>query len=110
MRGYGDAGKTSKKRIVLFFLDGMVDKQSVDNVVSSLLDRTPPHRVTIQMLKECVLHVGEINLVQSVEQAMDQVLSGGLLVLLDGFDAIMYISEVADDALVQLITSRYFSF
>jgi spore germination protein KA len=76
----------SNKQIVLFFLDGMVDKQSVDNVISTLLEHSPKHNVTIQMLKDSIVNVGEVNLEQSVGKSMDHILSGGLLILLDGFD------------------------
>jgi spore germination protein KA len=77
---------SSNKQIVLFFLNGMVDQKLVDQVISSLLEHTPKHNVTIQMLKDRIINIGEVNLDQSVEKSMDHILSGGLLLLLDGSD------------------------
>lgn len=69
---------------VLFYLDGMVDKQDVQEVViSSLLDLSLHEGLSLQFLQESVLKVGEVNRITSMEVAVEQILSGGLLILLE---------------------------
>ncbi len=73
------------KRAALFYLDGMVDmKMLQNNVISSLHDRAANETVTIQILNESVLDAGEVTTVLSLEDAVEQILSGGLLIILDG--------------------------
>src|SRR5690554_1872332 len=73
-----------KKRVVVFFLEGMVDQKLVASAISSLLDFTPTINVTTRMLMDTVLNVGEVQAVKLVEQAVEHILSGSMLVLLDG--------------------------
>lgn len=80
-------------RAALFYLDGMVDMQTVqNNVISALLDRSPAGAITVQIIKESVLDAGEVSEVTSIEASLEHVLSGGLLLLLDGFTAGIIIS------------------
>lgn len=80
-------------RATLFYLDGMVDMQTVQNsVISALLDRSPAGAITVQIIKESVLDAGEVSEVTSIEASLEHVLSGGLLLLLDGFTTGIIIS------------------
>ncbi len=73
-----------KLRCVLFYLDGMVDKQALqDNVVTPLLERSPENNVSIHSLEERFINVSEVAKVQSIETALDQMISGGVLFLMD---------------------------
>ncbi len=75
------------KHAALFYLDGMTDMQKVqDNVIRPLHDRTSSDEITLAILKDAILDVGEASFIQSFEDALDQILSGSLLLLLDGID------------------------
>lgn len=76
------------KHAALFYLDGMIDMQKVqDNVIRPLHDRASSDEImTLTLLKDKILDVGEARFVQSSEDALDQILSGSLLLLLDGIE------------------------
>ncbi|PRX72813.1 spore germination protein KA [Cohnella sp. SGD-V74] len=80
-----DLELASGQRLVLLYLDGMVDKQAVqNNVIGSLLDRAPAEQVPLHVLQQCVIDAGEVGFVDSVDELLDQLLSGCLIVLTDG--------------------------
>ncbi|MGN7413013.1 spore germination protein [Paenibacillus sp. SAF-068] len=84
-----------RKHAALFYLDGMVDMQKVqDNVIRPLHEFTFSDRdeMSLPFLKNSILDVGEASLAQSIEDALDQILSGGALLLLDGMDEGLVIS------------------
>ncbi|WP_307719820.1 spore germination protein [Paenibacillus kobensis] len=73
-------------RLALIFLDGMVEKHLVqDSLISAILDRVYDEMkpVTVHYLKESIIASDEVQLTASREEAMDQLLSGSVLVLLD---------------------------
>ncbi|UQZ32705.1 spore germination protein [Paenibacillus sp. PK3_47] len=77
----------------LFYLDGMTDMQMVqDNVIRPLHGCTASGEITLPVLKNEVLDVGAANIVQSAQEALDQILSGSILLLLDDTDAGLSIS------------------
>ncbi|MDQ0063842.1 spore germination protein [Paenibacillus harenae] len=73
--------------IALFYLEGMVDITAVqEGVISSLLDRAqqlggPINPETIQ---QHILNMGEVGLELNIATALDHLLSGSLLLLLEG--------------------------
>ncbi|MGF9696253.1 spore germination protein [Paenibacillus sp. MABNR03] len=71
----------------LFYLDGMTDMQKVqDNVIRPLHECSSSDEITLTFIKDGILDVGEASLIQSIEDALDQILSGGVLLLLDGMN------------------------
>lgn len=83
----------SSNHVALFYLDGMTDMQKIqDNVIRPLHERASSDEVTLPLLKDVILDVGQASIVQSVEDAMDQILSGSLLLILDGIDDGLVIS------------------
>ncbi|SFD83972.1 spore germination protein KA [Paenibacillus catalpae] len=73
------------KKTAIFFLDGMVDKTELQNgVISALLDRTPVDSVNLQFLKDQVLDAGEVQVIRTVQAALEQIFSGSLFIMLDG--------------------------
>ncbi|WFA86970.1 spore germination protein [Paenibacillus amylolyticus] len=84
-----------RNHAALFYLDGMVDMQKVqDNVIRPLHEfaYSDSDEMSLPFLKNSILDVGEASLVQSFEDALDQILSGGVLLLLDGIDEGLVIS------------------
>lgn len=80
-----DIELASGQRLILLYLDGMVDKQAVqNNVIASLLDRAPAEEVPLHVLQQCVIDAGEVGFVDSVDELLDQLLSGCLIVLTNG--------------------------
>jgi len=81
------------KQAALFYLDGMIDMQKVlDNVIRPLHDRASSDEITLLILKSAILDVGVASFTQSFEEVLDQILSGSLLLLLDGIDEGLSIS------------------
>lgn len=81
------------KHAALFYLDGMTDMQKVqDNVIRPLHDHDSSDEITLLILKSAILDVGEASFIQSFEDVLDQILSGSLLLLLDGIDEGLSIS------------------
>ncbi len=76
---------SGSKRVGLFYLDGMVDMKTLqDNVISSLHDRAANENTTVQQLNESILDAGEVTTVLTLEEAIEQILSGGLLIIMEG--------------------------
>ncbi|MCP3810148.1 spore germination protein [Paenibacillus sp. Lou8.1] len=81
------------KHAALFYLDGMTDMQKVqDNVIRPLHDRVSSDEITLPLLKNAILDIGEASFTQNFEDALEQILSGGLLLLLDDMDEGLIIS------------------
>jgi spore germination protein KA len=75
------------KRVALFYLDGMIDMKTLqNNVMPSLHDWSPSATITIQQLNESVLDAGDVAAVHYLDAAVEQLLSGGLLILIDGMN------------------------
>jgi spore germination protein KA len=75
------------KRAGLFYLDGMVDMKTLqNNVISSLHDRAANENTTVQQLNESILDAGDVTTVLFLEEAIEQILSGGLLIIMDGMN------------------------
>ncbi|MUT67011.1 spore germination protein [Paenibacillus sp. NEAU-GSW1] len=73
------------RRGALFFLDGMVDMQVLqENVIAPLLERTPEHEFKMSYLRSSVLENGEIQPAHQMQEAIEQILSGSALLLVDG--------------------------
>lgn len=73
------------KHVGLFYLDGMVDMKTLqDNVIASLHDRAANEDTTVQQLNESILDAGEVTTVLTLEEAIEQILSGGLLIIMEG--------------------------
>ena len=75
-----------KQQAALFYLDGMTDMQKVQDNVIRPLHGVSADEITLPLLKDGVLDVGEASIVQNFEEALDLILSGSLLLLLDGMD------------------------
>lgn len=75
-----------KQQAVLFYLDGMTDMQKVQDNVIRPLHGVSADEITLPLLKDGVLDVGEASIIQNFEEALDLILSGSLLLLLDGID------------------------
>jgi spore germination protein KA len=73
------------KHVGLFYLDGMVDMKTLqDNVIASLHDRAANENTTVQQLNESILDAGDVTTVLTLEEAIEQILSGGLLIIMEG--------------------------
>lgn len=73
------------KKMVIFYLDGMVDKKELqDSVISALLDRTPVEPVTLVELKNHVLDAGDVCVIRTLEAALEHIFSGSLFIMMDG--------------------------
>ncbi|WDM31185.1 spore germination protein [Paenibacillus mucilaginosus] len=74
----------------LCYLDGMIDKTALlETVIPSLLDRSKihPQDDTADLLahiRHHVMGVGEISSAASLKEALDSILSGGVLLLVEG--------------------------
>ncbi|MDT9724017.1 spore germination protein [Xylanibacillus composti] len=71
--------------MALFYLDGMVNQRTVqESVISPLLDRLPNQIVTLERIRASVLDASEVKVVDNREDAVEQILSGSLLLLMQG--------------------------
>ncbi|PAD32214.1 spore germination protein [Paenibacillus sp. 7523-1] len=68
----------------LFYLDGMTDMQKIQDNVIRPLQETSAEELSLSFLKDSVLDVGEVSFSDNIEDALEQILSGGLLLLIDG--------------------------
>lgn len=68
----------------LFYLDGMTDMQKIQDNVIRPLQETSAEELSLSFLKDSVLDVGEVSISDNIEDALEQILSGGLLLLIDG--------------------------
>ncbi|KQX44667.1 spore germination protein [Paenibacillus sp. Root444D2] len=74
-------------QIVLFYLDGMVDKQALqESIIQCLLERTPllVNEISIQSIKTNILNASEVLSTSSIMEALDLMLSGAVLLVMDG--------------------------
>ncbi|WP_040949056.1 spore germination protein [Gorillibacterium massiliense] len=75
----------SQQHMAIFYVDGMVDKPALqDSILHPLLHRIAEDNVTLTLLQESILDTGEINLVDSYPNALDQIVAGDVLLLLEG--------------------------
>ncbi len=82
----------SKQSLTLLYLDGMVDKHAVQNsVIASLLDRAPAEQASLAGLQQYVIDAGEMGLTDTVDELLDRLLSGFLIVLMDGADRCLFV-------------------
>ncbi len=71
--------------IGLFYLDGMADRQTIqESVIAPLLDRVDDPTVSLDVIRMSMLDASDVQSVQSMDQALDKVLSGSLLLLMEG--------------------------
>lgn len=73
--------------IALFYLDGMVDKQALqDSLIQCLHERLPSLSLNFTMtsIMENVLNSSEVLLMTSVPEALDLMLSGSVILLMEG--------------------------
>ena len=82
----------SSNHAALFYLDGMTDMQKVQDNVIRPLHETSSDDISLAFLKDSVLDVGEASFTDNFQDALDQILSGGLLLLIDGMNAGLVIS------------------
>ncbi|MGO4274249.1 spore germination protein, partial [Paenibacillus sp. TAF58] len=74
-------------QIILFYLDGMVDKQALqESIIQCLLERTPllVNEISIQSIKTNILNASEVLSTSSIMEALDLMLSGAVLLVMDG--------------------------
>jgi len=73
-------------RVALFYLDGMIDKRQLeDNVITALHNPILlKSEVTVSLLLTGVIEAGEVKRILDAGDAVDEVLSGGVLLLLNG--------------------------
>ncbi|WP_308633896.1 spore germination protein [Paenibacillus silvisoli] len=83
----------NRHRAAIFYLDGMVDKHTVQqSIISALLDRCCADDISVSYIMSSVLDAGELSEATSFEASMEQLLSGSLLLLLEGFSSGILIS------------------
>lgn len=76
---------SSGQEAALLYIDGMVDKQTVqDNLLTALLEYSSSEELTVQSVKNRILAFGEVAVTQAAEDALDRLLAGGVLLLLNG--------------------------
>lgn len=75
----------NKQRCILYYLDGMVNRQALqDHVVSPLLERVLENGISAKSIKERILNASEVSIVHAVAIAMDKIIAGAALLLIDG--------------------------
>ncbi len=86
----------------LFFIDGLVDNGILHNsILYSLIERgfsefkepeemDAPHK--LQLLKDCILMAGDITEIDDFGKMLHDLLSGGIILLLDGADTALRIA------------------
>jgi len=76
---------SDNRRAGLFYLEGMIDIQTMqDHIIRPLMDRTREHEITTEYIKDRVVEVGNVTLAYSISDALEQVIAGSLLILIDG--------------------------
>ncbi|KRE32958.1 spore germination protein [Paenibacillus sp. Soil724D2] len=74
-------------QMAIFYLDGMVDKQALqESIIQCLHERTPllVNEISIQSIKTNVLNAPEVLSTSSIAEALDLMLSGAVLLVMDG--------------------------
>ncbi len=82
-----------ERRAALLYLDGMTDVQSIQEfVISPLMERIESEELSLNLLAGQVIQAGEFHYATSLEEGVDQILSGCVLVMLDGEGAGLLLS------------------
>ncbi|MEF2965972.1 spore germination protein [Paenibacillus sp. M1] len=76
----------------LIYLDGMTDVETIQGYIISPLLQCREEEVSLTMLGEQVIQASEVHIAASLEIAVDQILAGSLLILMDGEAAGLVVS------------------
>lgn len=81
------------RRAAIFYLDGMVDAKALrDNVIAAMLQPPRAAPMTLEDLRSGMIEVGGVSTVQAVEPALNDIMSGAALILLDEASAGLIVS------------------
>jgi spore germination protein KA len=86
-----------KLEALLVYIEGLIDMNALNqSIVSALLDRQPaqelPHDRVLEYLAASVVSTGEAREAFGLDAGLDAVLSGSVLLLLDGFSVSLILS------------------
>lgn len=77
----------------LIYLDGMTDVQTIQGyIISPLLKSGEKENVSLSLLAEQVIQASEVGFADSLKDALDQILAGSLLILMEGEAAGLVVS------------------
>lgn len=80
-------------KAALICLDGMTDVQTIQGyILSPLSECGEKEQVTLSLLAEQVIQASEVDLTASLEDALDWILAGFLLILIEGEAAVLVVS------------------
>lgn len=83
----------SGQKLALLYIDGMIDKKTLqESVIHALLERPSDAVVGLEELKESVLRCGEAEFAPSREAAINRMFSGSALLLLENSPEMMTIA------------------
>jgi len=90
--------KNSTMTVCIFYIDGMCDVEIInENIVLPIVDYKEEDNDydgnKLQLLMEKVLYCGEVSKVQNLESALNHLLYGDTILLLDGYDEILVINS-----------------
>ncbi|MNO16900.1 Spore germination protein B1 [compost metagenome] len=87
---------TEHCRVALLFLEGMIDTTSAQNsVISPLLKLSGAKEISLKFLADRVIETGEVSVARSFDEAIEQIVFGSLILMIDGEPGALVIS-IAD--------------
>lgn len=95
---------TDQYKVGLVYFEGMIDVKTAQNsVIAPLLKYSCQEEITLEVLKGRVIEAGEVRSASSFSDAVEQILSGNMLVILDGEPGalIMLIAEWEDRTVME---------
>lgn len=92
-------GKACEVGALLLYVDGLVDKGMVNNflmrsVMLMMADKSDmlTKENSFKLLKDCVINIGEVSVVETIEEAVDAALVGECIFMVDGHTEVLVIS------------------
>lgn len=78
--------------VALIYLDGMTDVQTIQGYILSPLLECGEEKVSLSLLAEKVIQASEVDFADSLQDALDRILAGFLLILIEGETAGLVVS------------------
>lgn len=80
-------------KVALLYLDGMIDlKTAQDSVIGPLLNQSQKEEITLDYLANRVIETGEVSTANSFSEAIEQIVFGSLILLMEGEQGALIIS------------------
>lgn len=84
---------SDQNKVALLYLEGMIDLKTAQNsVIGPLLKQSQQEEITLQYLANQVIETGDVSTAQSFSEAIEQIVFGSLILLMEGEPGALIIS------------------